>query len=314
MTALITRRVATLPLLVLLVTVLIFAATQTLQGNAASTLGAEGASQETIDDIEQQLGLDKNPVEQYGIWLGRAMRGDLGRSLISPVAVSTELVRRLPVTLELTAWAMVVSLVIGLPLGIAAARKPDGVVDAGSRAISIVSLGLPEFVIGLFLIYLFGWRLRLLPPVGYAPWEAGAVTHLKTECLPAVALGFSQVGFIVRQTRSALLTELSREYVIAARAKGLGNMRVLLRHALRNAWLPIVTIVGVRVGHWLGGSVIVEQLFGIPGVGRMAVDAINQQDIPSLQGAVLVLVVGVVIANLFVDLLYLVIDPRIRQG
>jgi peptide/nickel transport system permease protein len=166
----------------------------------------------------------------------------------------------------------------------------------------------------MVLIYIFSLQLGWLPPVGYAGWSEGTREHLESLVLPVLALAFSQVGLIARQTRSAVMTELGGEYVLAARAKGLSGSRVLVHHALRNAWLPIVTVVGVQVGRWLGGAVIVEVLFGLPGVGRLTVDATINQDVPMIQGAVLVLVVGVVLVNLLVDLLYGVIDPRVRQA
>lgn len=307
------QRLASVPLVLITVTVLVFATTQFIPGSAASTLAADGANAESIARVEQQLGLDKNPVVQYVEWTGRLARGNLGRSLIAPVSVTEELASRIPVTVELTLLAILFSVVLGIPLGIVAARRPGGLVDGVVRLISIFSLGLPDFVVGIVLIYFASLRFGWFPPSGFVPLSEGVTQNLRSMVLPVVALGLAEVGLVARQMRAALLSELARGYVVAARAKGLSSLRVWLNHALRNAWLPIVTVVGVRVGRWLGGAVIVEVLFGLPGVGRMAVDAVKRQDIPMVQGSVLVLIAGVLLANLIVDLLYGVIDPRIRQ-
>jgi peptide/nickel transport system permease protein len=313
MVASIIKRLFSLPFVLVAVTGVVFLVTIVVPGNAATTIALESGSPETIHEIEQQLGLNENPFRRYVTWVGNVAQGDFGRSLLSPISVGEVIGERLPVTVELAGWAMLVSLAIGLPLGVMAARRPDRTGDNVSRGIAILSMGMPEFIVGMILIYIFAWKLRWLPPVGYRFWGDGAVPHLRSLVLPAVTLGFSQVGPIIRQTRSALLSELSRDYVLVARTKGIGATRVLVHHALRNAWVPIVTIVGLGVGRWLGGAVIVEVLFGIPGVGRLAVDSITREDVPMLQGSILVLVVGVVVANLVTDLLYLVIDPRIRQ-
>lgn len=307
-------RLWALPFLVFVVTLLVFVVTQAMPGSAASALVANAPNAERLERLEHELELDRSPVVQYVSWVGDLAQGDLGRSLLSPVSVADELWARIPVTAELALWAMLLSLLLGIPLGIVAASRPNGVTDGAARGISIASLGVPEFVVGMVLIYIFSLQLGWLPPVGYAGWSEGTREHLESLVLPVLALAFSQVGLIARQTRSAVMTELGGEYVLAARAKGLSGSRVLVHHALRNAWLPIVTVVGVQVGRWLGGAVIVEVLFGLPGVGRLTVDATINQDVPMIQGAVLVLVVGVVLVNLLVDLLYGVIDPRVRQA
>jgi peptide/nickel transport system permease protein len=307
-------RLWALPFLIFVVTLLVFVVTQAMPGSAASALVANAPNAERLERLEHELDLDRSPVVQYVSWVGDLAQGDLGRSLLSPVSVADELWARIPVTAELALWAMLLSLLLGIPLGIVAASRPNGVTDGAARGISIASLGVPEFVVGMVLIYIFSLQLGWLPPVGYAGWSEGTREHLESLALPVFALAFSQVGLIARQTRSAVMSELGGEYVLAARAKGLSGSRVLVHHALRNAWLPIVTVVGVQVGRWLGGAVIVEVLFGLPGVGRLTVDATINQDVPMIQGAVLVLVVGVVLVNLLVDLLYGVIDPRVRQA
>lgn len=310
----IVARLWALPFLAFVVTLVVFAVTQAMPGSAASALVANAPSAERLERLEAELDLDRSPVVQYVSWLGELVQGDLGRSLLSPTSVADEIAGRLPVTVELALWALLLSLLVGIPLGILAASRPGGVTDGAARLVSITSLGIPEFVVGMVLIYFFSIQLGWLPPVGYEDWEAGVGPHLESLVMPAIALAFSQVGLIARQTRSAVLSELSSEYVLAARAKGLSRRRVLVHHALRNAWLPVITVVGVQAGRWLGGAVIVEVLFGLPGIGRLVVDATVDRDVPMIQGAVLVLVVAVVVVNLVVDLLYGLIDPRVRQA
>jgi peptide/nickel transport system permease protein len=310
----IVARLWALPFLAFVVTLVVFVVTQAMPGSAASALVANAPRAERLERLEEELDLDRSPVVQYVSWLGDLAQGDLGRSLLSPTSVADEIAARLPVTAELAMWALLLSLLVGIPLGVLAASRPGGVTDGAARLVSITSLGIPEFVVGMVLIYFFSIQLGWLPPVGYEDWQAGIRPHLESLVMPAIALAFSQVGLIARQTRSAVLSELSSEYVLAARAKGLSHRRVLVHHALRNAWLPVITVVGVQAGRWLGGAVIVVVLFGLPGIGRLVVDATVDRDVPMIQGAVLVLVVGVVLVNLVVDLLSGLIDPRVRQA
>lgn len=267
-------------------------------------LAETGASAADIARLKREFGLDRPFVEQYATFVSRAVRGDFGRSLRLRIPVTDALAEQLPATLELTFAALLVSLAIGLGLGVLAAVRQGTWLDTLTMMVSLVGVSMPIFWSGLLLIFLFSLRLGWLPAAGTGGLPALA--------LPAFALGFSGAAIIARVTRSSLLEVLGRDYVRTARAKGLAERVVVLRHAMRNAMISVITIVGLQFGALLGGAVVVEVVFGRQGIGFLAAESIRQQDFPLVQGTVLIASLAFVLVNLLVDLSYGLFDPRIR--
>ena len=258
----------------------------------------------TVDNLRRQLGLDDPWPVQYIRFMGRIMTGDLGRSFLTDRAVAAELLERIPYTLELAFGAMTVSVVVGLTVGIVASLRPGSLLDRGIMVLSLAAVSAPVFWVALLLILYVGVGLRWLPPTGY-----GGLQYL---ILPAIALGTRSAAFLARITRANMLEVLGEDYIRTARAKGLSEWVVVLKHALRNALIPIITVIGTDFGSYLSGAVLTESVFGWPGVGRYALDAILKRDFPAIQGAVLFMALIFIAVNLAVDLLYGWIDPRIR--
>lgn len=257
--------------------------------------------------VRRQLGLDKPVPLQYVLWLQRALQGDLGRSFIHRAEVSVLILERLPRTALLAFAAMAISVAVSVPAGVVSATKRNSWFDATARVISMLGVSVPVFWLGILLIVFFALWLRWLPPGGsldlYGP---------QALVLPAVTLGASLAGLSTRLTRSSMLEVITMDYVRTARAKGLAEIRVLYTHALRNALLPVITMLGLQFGSILSGAVLTETVFAMPGLGRLLVDSIHNRDYPVVQGCVLLITVFFVVINLFVDLLYALIDPRIR--
>jgi len=301
-----TRLTLAIPVL-LGVSIAVFAMLRLLPGDPAQIMLAEsGASAERVAALRQQLGLDDPLPVQYGRFLMGALRGDLGRSILSNRPVTQEIAGQLPSTIELTLAAMAVAIGIGVPLGLLAATHHNGPLDLGAMALALGGVSMPSFWLGVLLILLFSLRLGWLPATGQ-----GGIERL---ILPAFTLGFGAAAIIARLVRSSVLEVLRHEYVTTARAKGLSPRVVLLRHALKNALIPVVTIVGLQFGALLAGTVVIETVFSRPGVGRMVVNAILVKDFPVAQGAILIIATTYVLANLIVDLLYAWLDPRVRYG
>jgi peptide/nickel transport system permease protein len=299
-----TRLTLAIPVL-LGVSIAVFAMLRLLPGDPAQIMLAEsGASAERVAALRQQLGLDDPLPVQYWRFLTGALRGDLGRSIQSNRPVTQEIAGQLPSTIELTLAAMVVAVGIGIPLGLLAATRHNGPLDYGAMALALVGVSMPSFWLGVLLILFFSLRLGWLPATGQ-----GGLERL---VLPAFTLGFGAAAIIARLVRSSVLEVLRHEYVMTARAKGLGPRVVLLRHALKNALIPVVTIVGLQFGALLAGTVVIETVFSRPGVGRMVVNAILVKDFPVAQGAILIIATTYVLANLLVDLLYAWLDPRVH--
>ena len=270
---------------------------------AAMFIGQGGARPEQLETVRKQLGLDKPLPVQYWDSVTRAVQGDLGRSIRTNEPVTELLKRNFPPTLRLTLASMGFAIVLGVVLGTVAAVRHNSWLDTLTMLIALNGVSVPGFWLGLLLIYLFAVRLHWVPIIGGSGWK-GLV-------LPAAALGFAASAIIARMVRSSLLEALGEQYVVTARAKGLVERRVILRHALRNAAIPVVTIVGLQFGGLLGGAVIIEQVFARQGLGRMLVGALQSRDFPVAQGGVLFVALVYVLVNLLVDLLYGVIDPRI---
>ena len=306
------RLLATVPLL-FFVSLVVFSFVHVLPGDPAVLFLGEEATPETLAKFRTRLGFDRPLVSQYVEWLGRALRGDLGRSLRTNQPVTEAILQRLPVTLELLGAALAVSLAIAIPAGIVSAVKRNSGVDLVSTVFALIGFSLPNFWLGLILIYVFALLLRWLPPSGFAPLPALA-DNARSLILPALTLGTALAALITRQLRSGMLEVLRQDYVRTAQAKGLGQGVVVAKHALKNALIAVVTVIGLQIGGLLGNTIITESLFALPGVGRLMIDAVFSRDFFIVQGVVLFLAVGYVLSNLIVDILYSYLDPRIRLG
>ena len=313
----IARRLLTVFLPTLLgISILVFGAMRLIPGNFVDIMLGLGAdvSEEQRAAIAASYGLDRPLPVQYAIWLSGAVRGDLGQSLRTGEPVATVIRNRLPVTLELAALATLTSLLVAIPAGVISAVRRGGVIDALARLTALIGLSIPNFLLGTLLILFVSLRWPVLPTTGFVPISQGLGENLRSLALPTLSLGALLAASIMRMTRSALLEELRQDYLTVARAKGLSGRAVVLGHAVRNSLIPVITVVGIQTGYVLGGTVIIEQLFALPGVGRLALDAVLQRDYPLVQGTTLFIAACFVLVNLVTDLIYGVVDPRIRRS
>jgi peptide/nickel transport system permease protein len=302
---------ATIPVL-LLVTAGVFALLHLTPGDPIDAMMAESVDASAKAALRQELGLDRPIVVQYGAWMARLLRGDLGRSIRTGEPVIEDVGRRIRPSLELALMAMTVAVVIAFPVAIACALRHNRGVDRAGTTFALFGICMPNFLLALLLIFLFGVTLRWLPISGYVdPLEEGWA-GVRSLVLPAVTLGLALAAVLTRTLRSSLLEALSEDYVRTARAKGLQESRVIRRHVLKNALIPVVTVMGLQLGTLIGGAVITEYVFALPGVGRLVVDAVFARDYPLVQGVVLLIALGFIAANLLVDVVYGWIDPRIR--
>ena len=312
------KRIALIIPTVLLVSIIVFTVMRLLPGDPALVILSEGDASftlEELEDLRRQLGTDRPIVVQYVDWIGGLLQGDLGTSIWRSGQPVTKLVGdRIFRTLELAVLAILIAVAFAVPLGVISAIKPDSLVDYFSRIIALVGISIPTFFAGLLVVLVlsrgFGW----LPPLGYAdlwdnPWK-----NIQQMFLPALALGFYDMAFIARVTRSSMMEIIREDYMRTARAKGLAERIVLVRHGLKNAVLPILTISGWQFGRLFGGTVIIESIFKVPGIGTLLIETVFQRDFPTIQAIIIVIAVSIVIINLLVDLLYGLLDPRIRYA
>ena len=269
-------------------------------------------SPQRVAELRALFGLDRPLPVQLGEYLGHVARGNLGRSLRTGVAIGPELLRRFPVTIELAGCGLLVALGIGVPVGVTAALHRGQAGDYLANIFVLLGLSIPSFWLAVLLILAFSLRLGWLPPTGYLAPQEGLSENVRHIVLPALALGLALAAAIARIVRSSLLEVLGRPFTRTARAKGLGERRVVIGHALRNALIPVVTVVGLQFGTLLGGTVIIEQIFSLPGIGRYALEGINLRDYPVVQGTVLAIALAFVLVNVCVDVAYGFLDPRIR--
>lgn len=314
----IAKRLALFIPTILLVTIIVFVVMRLVPGDPAiAILEGEGGgsyTQEDLDRLRHRLGTDRPIVVQYFSWIGGAARGDFGDSLWFNAPVMTELKSRIPVTIELAVMAILLAVVTAVPLGVLSAVKPNSNLDYGARLFSLTGIALPSFFSAILLILLlvkvFGW----LPPLGYETLWEGPVTNLQQMVFPALALAFYDMAFITRVTRSSMMEILREDYMRTARSKGLAERVVLLRHGLKNAFLPVLTISGWQFGRLFGGTVIIETIFLVPGIGRILIESIFHRDFTMIQAVIVIIGVAIVTINLLVDLLYGWLDPRIRYA
>ena len=296
----------------LLVSVIVFSLTRLIPGDVVVLMFEEKAYAKDLDALRAKLGLDKPLYIQYGAWLGQVVQGDLGESLWTKRPVLEEIVRRLPVSAELGALAIVVALCLALPIGILSAIRQDTMQDYTARSLAIVGLSVPAFWKATLVIVLpsiwFGWA----PPLQFTPYAQNPWQHLSQFIAPAIILGIASGASIMRLTRALMLEVLRQDYIRTAWSKGLRERRVVLKHAFKNAIIPVITIVGIQIAQIASGTVIMETIFGFPGMGRFLVDAIYQRDYPVVQGVNLLIASIIVGVNLVVDMTYAYLDPRIR--
>ncbi|MDR7419746.1 MAG: ABC transporter permease [Armatimonadota bacterium] len=305
------RLLLTIPVL-FLVSIIVFTLINLIPGDPALLMAGGEAGQDVVEALRKQMGLDRPLVVRYAIWLGRVVRGDLGKSVRDGRPVLDVLRLKLPVTIQLAAISLLVSWCIAIPAGIVAAWKRRSVVDYTATTVALAGVSIPNFWLGIMLLYLFAVNLRWLPPSGYVePW-VNPIRSLERMVLPATVLGTALAALVMRLLRSSMLEVLGTEYVRTAQAKGLADRRVITRHALRNALIPVVTVMGLQLGGLLGGAVITETIFAVPGIGQLAVQSILTRDYPMVQGVVLFSAVAIVFVNLSVDIIYSLLDPRIR--
>ena len=305
------RLLTTLPTL-LVVTIIVFGIVRVLPGNPARLLLGEEATPQLVAELTREMGLDRPVPVQYMSWLGGVLRGDFGNSIKDNTSVGRLILEKLPTTLELSLLATLVSVLIALPAGIITAARRGGFTDGAITVLALSGVSLPNFFLGILLIYLFSIQLGLIPPSGYVTPLENPLENLRLMILPAITLGVGAAGALTRFLRGAMLEVLSQDYIRTARAKGVMGRVVLYRHGLRNALIPVITIFGLQLGGLLGGAVITEQIFSIPGFGRLIVDAVFTRDFPVVQGVVLVSAIAVFLVSFLVDLVYAAVDPRIR--
>ena len=305
------RLILTIPIL-LLVSIMVFSLIHLIPGDPATVILGQEATPEAKVALRHELGLDRPLVTQYLSWLGHVVRGDLGRSLVDRTPVIATIRQRLPATLELTLGAFIVALLIAIPTGMLSATRRGGATDFASTLFALGGMSLPSFWLAMMFIIVFAVKLQWLPASGYVPFSQDPRANLAAMILPMLATGIRESAVLMRMLRSSMLEVLYSDYVRTARGKGLGPMVVVMRHALRNALIPVITASGLLVAGLLGGLVITETIFSIPGFGRLIVDAIFQRDFVTVQGAILVSALLVVLVNLIVDILYALIDPRIK--
>jgi peptide/nickel transport system permease protein len=296
------------------VTFVVFMIVHIVPGDPARVLLGAYAPEENVAAVRERLGLNRPFLEQYGSWLTDTLRGDLGSSLITSQEVAPQLMQRLGPTIELAVASLLIGLVIAFPIGILSAVRPGSFLDLISSFFSQIGISVPSFWMGIMLILLFSLTLNWLPPSGYTPITEDFGDWLAHLLLPAVTAGIVSASILTRFIRSAMLDVLHATYIQTARAKGLSENVVINKHALRNAMIGIMTIIGLQMTALLSGVVVVEVVFGWPGLGRLALDAVLDRDYPLLQGAVLVIAIIVTLVNVFVDLMYVFLDPRIEYA
>ncbi|HEX3301548.1 MAG TPA: ABC transporter permease [Thermomicrobiales bacterium] len=314
MTAYILRRLIMLIPVILIVGIIVFALIHLTPGDPAAVILGDQATPEAVANLREQLGLNDPLPVQFIHWFSGVLHFDFGESIFMGEPVTRALLDRAQPTILLTIYALMFQIAIGVPAGVISAVKHNSIVDRIVTVVAISGAAIPTFFLGILLILFFAVRLGWLPSGGYTPLHEDPIAHFKKMLMPAFALGFSSAGLLARLVRSSMLDVMREDYVRTALAKGLPMRLVVIRHALRNALIPALTVIGTSVGALLGGAVVTETVFTIPGMGRLVVQSISRRDYPVIQGAVMVIAMTYVIVNLVVDLLYVYIDPRVRLG
>jgi peptide/nickel transport system permease protein len=309
------RRLPQLLATLLIISFLTYMLTSLLPGDPVlQILGADNITEEQIARVRAELELDRPLPARYVSWLGDALTGDLGRSFRTNLDVLDAIIERLPVTLEVGGLAILIGLTVALPLGAYSAYRAGGIVDKSATAVTFGLLSLPSFMLALLFIYVFAVNLGWFPATGWSRLSNGLVENLKGAIMPAMSLAVAEVAAYTRLLRTDMIATLQQDFVLLAKSKGMTERRILFRHALRPSSLSLITVLGLNVGGLIGGAVIVEQIFALPGVGRLLVDSVNQRDLVMVQGVVLFVATSYVVVNFLVDLAYAAVDPRIRSS
>ena len=314
MMRLLLRRLLALVPLLLIVSVVVFSLVALAPGDPAAAFVGETATQEQLEAVRESLGLDRPWPVRYASWMGGVVQGDLGTSIFSSFAVTDAIALRLPPTLSLVALSLLVALVIGLPLGIVAGVRPGSVVDRVATTAASVGVAMPSFWLALLLVIAFALQRDVFPATGFVPLDESPVDWLRHLALPAFTLGVAGAAEVARQARAGIAATLDRDYIRTAWAKGLLRRQVIGKHALKNALIPVITVTGLQVARLFSIAAIIEQIFGIPGVGSLAIESAFRRDVPMLQGVVLVVTVFVIVTNLLVDVSYGWLNPRVREA
>ncbi len=314
MLSFIIKRLFSLIPVLFIVSIVVFLLVHITPGDPASVILGPEAAPEEVAELREELGLNRPILEQYVVWVGDIVRGDLGTSLFMKQSVVSAFFEHLGPTLSLAIMAQIFAICIALPLGVLSAKFRGSFLDQTFMGVSLVGISVPSFLLGLFLILLFGVELRLLPVAGYKPLSVGFAEHLRYLIMPAIALGAMQAALIARMTRSSMLDVLSSNYIKTARAKGVKELIITVKHSLRNAFIPILTIIGQTFGSLVAGAAVVETVFNIPGIGQLIINSVERRDFEVIQGSVLLIAISYVLINLIIDLLYGFVDPRLRVG
>lgn len=312
MAAYLIKRTIILILTLLLVSMVIFAILMVIPGDPAQIILGINATPETLRNLRQQMGLDRPVIIQYLHYMKNLALGDLGRSITYDVSITSLILSRLQVTVPLAILSMIFAVAISIPMGIYSSLHRNRAGDYGVMALSQIGLAVPAFWAGILLILLFAVTLHWLPAGGFHAWQTDPVKALRSLLLPAFSLGFVRAAVLTRMTRSSMLEVLGEDYIRTARSKGLSKRMVVYKHAFRNAIIPVVTIIGLQAGDLLAGAIIIENVFHLPGVGRLVFEAIGQRDLPVIQGVVLLIAMVIVVINFVIDIAYRYLDPRIR--
>lgn len=309
------RRFASFVIVLLILALFAFSLVHMIPGDAALVMLGEEATPTTIEALRQDLGLDQPLYVQFYRWVqGILLRGDFGTSVYVPRSVAQDIAQRLPVSFSLAAFTVMISAFVGVPAGIVAAIKHGSWVDRLTIAATTIAVSMPEFWLGLMFVVLFAVQLRWFPSGGYVPLSESIGGFLRSLFLPSLALGLKWAALVARMSRSSMLDVMHEDYVNTARAKGLPEKVVLLKHVLRNAIVPIITVLGLIFGVALGGAIVIETIFTLPGVGRLLINSIARRDFPIIQGAILIYGLLFCLVNFGIDILYVYLDPRIKYG
>lgn len=306
------KRIFSIVPVLFVVSVIIFMIIHLTPGDPAVVMLGADANIEQIDVLHEELGLNRPIYEQYLTWIGNVFQGDLGSSFFTKEPVTLAIFEHLIPTLTLASLGMIVALLIAIPLGIAAANRRGSIVDTSIMGLSLLGMSVPNFLFALFLMLIVGVQLGWLPVAGYQPLSAGIWNHLKYLIMPAISLGVVQAALIARMTRTSMLDTLNANYIKMARSKGVKNFKIVYKHALRNALLPILTVIGQSFGSMVAGAVVAEIIFNIPGIGQLIINSVERRDYSVIQGVVLFVTFFYIFINLIIDLLYGLVDPRVR--
>lgn len=306
------KKILTAIPVLLVVSIVLFLLLNVMPGDAADSMAAADATAEEIEELREAMGLNAPVYIQYLKWLKNVLKGDFGISLLNGASVTEKIVTRLPVTLELTLLAMTIAVAIALPMGVVSATHRNGILDSIASFISMIGVAMPHFWLAMLLVILFAVNLHWLPASGFTPVSQDAADNLRHMLLPAFAVGVGFAATVMRQTRSNMIDVMSADYISTAKAKGMSPAVIVWKHGVRNALIPVVTVIGMQTGRLFGGAIVIESIFGLPGLGTAIVRSIFSRDYQMTMGCVMMVALLIILINTLVDILYVVIDPRVR--